>query len=646
MSVQFGTWNFKGTPPCTEYIERVVRTLLPYGPDGHESYSKGGLTIVYCAFHTTKESRGETQPHRSRAGAVITWDGRLDNRAELRQQLRLTLQSDCPDVLIVAAAYEQWGIGCLSKLIGDWALSIWIPEDQSLILAKDPIGTRPLYYALTDAKIIWSSLLDPIVLFGNRSFALSEEYIAGWLSFFPAADLTPYVSIYSVPPSSFVRVTKDMLKVSKYWDFDIVTQINYRTDAEYEEQFRSAFGGAVRRRLRSDMPIMAELSGGMDSSSIVCMADLVIGRGEAETSRLDTVSYYDDSEPNWNERPYFTIVEERRGRSGCHIDVRSQQSVNTDFESAHFRSKPESGAGDRCEASKRFVDYLVSQGNRVVLSGIGGDEVTGGIPTPIPELQDLFARGRFQMLAHQLGIWALNKRTPWFYLACDAAKGFLPQSLARISTQKLPAPWLNPGFVKRNRRALLGYERRLELFGAPPSLQEAVRTIDGLRRQLGCCSLASEPPYDRTYPYSDRRLLEFLCAIPRDQLVRPGQRRSLMRRALVGIVPDELLSRKRKAFVTRTPIATIGRDWANLEQASQHFLLSSLEIVDHQRLSEAVQKARHGQEVPIVSLMRTLAIEAWLRSLGDQGMLTVPAVDGAKSRVLPNANLAVRNAVR
>ena len=83
---------------------------------------------------------------------------------------------------------------------------------------------------------------------------------------------------------------------------------------------------AVRRRLRSDSPILAELSGGMDSSSIVCMADTIIARGNAETPRLDTLSYYDDSEPNWNERPYFTKVEEKRGRTGCHIDVRQART--------------------------------------------------------------------------------------------------------------------------------------------------------------------------------------------------------------------------------------------------------------------------------------------------------------------------------
>src|SRR5258707_14553304 len=148
MSVQFGRWNFEGQGPAPDYNEKVSATLAPYGPDSNESYSKGGVTILYRAFHTTKESRRESQPHVSPSGAVITWDGRLDNRAELIRDLRDVLAFDSTDVAIVAAAYEKWGADCFARLIGDWAVSIWNPNNRSLILAKDPIGTRHLYYSI------------------------------------------------------------------------------------------------------------------------------------------------------------------------------------------------------------------------------------------------------------------------------------------------------------------------------------------------------------------------------------------------------------------------------------------------------------------------------------------------------------------
>src|SRR5256886_7410856 len=117
MSVQFGRWNFEGQPPGPDYVEKVSAALAPYGPDSNETYCKGGVHILYRAFRTTKESHRETQPHISPSGAVITWDGRLDNRAELISELRNVLAFDSTDVAIVAAAYEKWGANFYAKLI-------------------------------------------------------------------------------------------------------------------------------------------------------------------------------------------------------------------------------------------------------------------------------------------------------------------------------------------------------------------------------------------------------------------------------------------------------------------------------------------------------------------------------------------------
>ncbi len=632
MSVQFGRWNWEGQPPATDYFEKVSTTLAPYGPDSNESYSKGAVMILYRAFHTTKESRRESQPHVSPSGAVITWDGRLDNRAELISGLRDVLAFDSTDLAIVAAAYEKWGADSFAKLIGDWAVSIWNPNNRSLILAKDPIGTRHLYYSIDTGQIAWCTILDPLVRFAGKTFALNEEYIAGWFSMLPAVHLTPCVGIHSVPPSSFVLLRPGKHTISKYWEFDPTKEIRYRADAEYEEHFRTVFAKAIQRKLRSDCPVLAELSGGRDSSSIVCMADTVIARGAAETPRLDTISYYDDSEPNWNERLYFTKVEEKRGRTGWHIDVGAE-----DLEEKHEpKPTPESPGGRFVptpgydgRTSRQIKMCLASQGNHVVLSGIGGDETMGGVPTPTQELEDLLARGQFGALAHKLKVWALEKRKPWFHLFWEAAAGFFPPALVGVPKNMRPAPWLRSDFVKHHRAVLTGYRSRVKMFGPLPSFQENLGTLDALRRQLARTALPFEPPFERRYPYLDRGLLEFMFAIPREQLVRPTQRRSLMRRALVGIVPDEILNRTRKAFIARWPLVRISKEWTHWAEMTQHMVSSSLGIVDPERISEALQKARRGEEVPIVKLMRTIFLEEWLRDLRALGIVNLdPTLKG------------------
>jgi len=257
-----------------------------------------------------------------------------------------------------------------------------------------------------------------------------------------------------------------------------------------------------------------------------------------------------------------------------------------------------------------------------VLSGTGGDEFTGGVPTSAPELSDLLMRLQFGFLAHQLKLWALSKRKPWPGVLWEAVRDFLPAGWLGPPAHNLPT-WLHPHFVRSHRAALRGYQRRLKLFGGLPSFQHSHSTLNLLRRQLACSLNAPEPLLERRYPYLDRDLVEFLCAIPCEQLVRPNQRRSLMRRALVGFVPDEVLNRRRKAFLVRSPIRTLCAEWHNLAGMGRPLMADSLEIVNHGGLTEALQKAHAGTAINVVIVQRTLLLERWLRHLAGQRFLRI-----------------------
>jgi len=610
MAAQFGRWNFEGEPADPIYLKRVSDLLVPYGPDGSDSYSQQGISILYFGFHSTGTCDSAMQPFVSRSGVVVAFDGRLDNRDDLIQALQLS--GELSDVAIAAAAYERWKPECFGHLLGDWAVCIWDPGRHVLLLAKDPIGTRPLYYANDPRQIIWSTTLEPLVWLARDTLKISEEYLAGCLALYPATHLTPYSGVFSVPPSSGIRITPRQALITKYWDFNPEKKIRYRTDAEYEEHFRAVFEQSVRRRLRSEFPILAELSGGMDSSSVVCMADKIFSHGHSQTPRLDTISFYDDSEPSWDERPFFTAVEQRRGRKGCHITVESNDSFAIRFDPKRFPVTPAFQVRDGA-ASRQLADYIRSNAFRVVISGTGGDEILGGVPTPLPELCDLIAQLKLKELPGKLQAWALNKRKPWFSLLLRSLQGFLPSSLGGLPEHQRPAPWLNHNFARRNLRALSGYESRIRLFGALPSFQENINALEALRRQLAFTPLPCDPFYERRYPYLDLDLLEFVFAIPRSQHVRPGQRRSLMRRALAGIVPDEVLNRRRKAFPSRRPMLSVSAETAKLRAAKQAFITSSFGIINESCLLETLEKSVRGEEVAIVQLLRTLAVEYWLR---------------------------------
>jgi hypothetical protein len=191
-----------------------------------------------------------------------------------------------------------------------------------------------------------------------------------------------------------------------------------------------------------------------------------------------------------------------------------------------------------------------------------------------------------------------------------------------------PPRWLQSSFVNRHWAALAGYPKRIRLLGPLPSFQDSVNTLDNVRRQLAGKPLPFDMLYDKSYPYLDRSLLEFMYAIPREQSVRPSQRRSLMRRALTGIVPSEILNRKRKAFVARAPLVRMSTEWAELVATTENVLLGSLGMVDSERVLEALKKARRGEELYWASLLRAIHIESWLRYLRSLGIANFETTGG------------------
>jgi len=239
----------------------------------------------------------------------------------------------------------------------------------------------------------------------------------------------------------------------------------------------------------------------------------------------------------------------------------------------------------------------------------------GGVPLPTPELADLLARVQIRALTRQLKLWALEKRKPWLHLFLETVNGFLPSGFVRLPKHLRPAPWLDGDFARRNRNALRGYPVRTKLLGPLPSFQDDLSALNGLRRQLESDFIPADCCFEKRYPYLDRDLLEFIYAIPRQQLIRPGQRRSLMRRSLIGIVPDELLNRRRKAFVARAQVVAVSEDWPDLVMKITHMVSASMGIVHRESFVNALMRARNGEEVPMIPMLRTLALEFWLRRI-------------------------------
>ncbi len=618
MSMQAGIWNFDGEPVKREILTRISASIAEYGPDGEKTHFDGSVGMLYRPFHTTLESHVEHQPYVSVSGRVITWDGRLDNRDELIPQLCNDLTADQTDVAIIAAAFDRWSTDCFTKLIGDWALAIWDPQEAELLLARDYLGVRHLFYYPKPKNVFWCSHLAPLALCGDK-FTLCDEYVAGYLAFHPGADLTPYREIRSVPPGKFVRINNRKVCVYPYWTFNPRIKIQYKTDAEYEEQFRHLFRQAVRRCLRADLPILAELSGGLDSSSIVCMADLIMGKEGGGTPAVDTFSFFDRGEPDEEDFSYFCEVETKRNRTGHHAELKSTGETFS-FDHEKFAAIPGFGVREELKAAK---SEILRRGKyRVSLSGIGGDEFLGQAFDFRVQLADSLVQFQIRSFAKELLAWSLLARLPWIQVLSQTLVLLLPSSLsARLGEKVAIEPWIKKKFARKQRLSARLLEATATSWFSLPSARDSAHLIASLASQM----TETNPSVEETrYPFLDRSLTEFLVAIPRNQLLRPGYRRFLMRRALSDVVPPKILARRTKSSAGRCIAVTLKKQWHTVQHSLNSTLSSYFGYINETEFCEALLATKNGKVSQYgLRLVRGLALEFWLRGALARGVICV-----------------------
>jgi asparagine synthase (glutamine-hydrolysing) len=632
MSVQAGIWNFDGRLVDPKLLADISTSLKHQGPDGESCYVNGSVALLYRPFHTIAESRQEKQPYFSDRGFILTWDGRLDNRDQLIPELRRELKANTTDVAIVAAAFDRWETDCFRRIVGDWALSIWKPEQHELLFAADYMAIRHIFYYLKKEQIWWSTDLGSLVLLSNDKFHIDDNYVAGYFAHAPDAHLTPYVEIREVPPGQFVCVRNGRALIERFWRFNAKSRIRYKTDGEYEEHFRHVFRQSVRRRLRSDSPTLAELSGGLDSSSIVCMADDILAIEGAETPRLDTLSYYDKTEPSGDDCIHFPKIEQKRGRVGIHIDGSRLGTSPALLECTDFCPLP-GGLGFGKKLDTERANAVRGGSYRAILSGIGGDEFMGGVPNPHAQLADLIVQFKIVKLTRQLLAWTLIKRQPWIQLLWQSAIDVLPSSLGQYFAKEAKIEsWIRKDFAKRTRMAIRQSDVD-EHFGVwLPTRRSYIAGVLVMASNLAKLTPPIQAIEEARYPFLDQTLIEFILSIPASQLLRPGERRSLMRRSLVGIVPQEILSRRTKQLGVRTPMLVLGKYWDELQRIYQMSLSSRLGYIDEAQLLKMVCDARAGKSVSLVRVLWTISLEYWLRDLAARGLLELPAVTSSSSR--------------
>jgi asparagine synthase (glutamine-hydrolysing) len=266
------------------------------------------------------------------------------------------------------------------------------------------------------------------------------------------------------------------------------------------------------------------------------------------------------------------------------------------------------------ERERAIQVSLGEREHRVILSGMGGDELLGGVPTGTPELANYLVAGEFSELVQRAVRWCLIDRTPLLHLLRDTVKYVIElYTSPRVDEQLIP-PWIEPRLQRLCRRHAKTQPTCGGELKAIPSSVANGRAWWSIMETLPHIypGLLSRPEY--RYPLLDKQLIDFLFSIPREQLVRPGRRRSLMRRALQNIVPDEILERRRKAYQIRGPLAAMQQSRGKIESLFDPALVCLNSFVDQHKFLDALDLTGKGRDIRwLRTIMRAVAFELWLR---------------------------------
>lgn len=607
---------------CVKDVEaRVEEFELRSLGAATQRYATGLGSVVAIArvgmglqpYYSHQRSWLDAHPVADANGHLLSVDGRLDNHADLADELGLH-RSSSSDSAIVLAAFVRWGERCFVRFIGDWAIALWCQRDGSLYLARDHAGSRTLYFLIDGDDAVWSTHLDTFCRM-DKTLPISPQYAARYLAGRPVQNLTPYTGVIAVKPGHYVTIRDRSVVERTHWNIASGGEIRHRSDKEYEEHFLYLFQQSVARRTGPGAPILAELSGGMDSSSIVCLSDYLRRTCDRESVLLDTVSYFDDSEASLNDRPYFSMVETSRGKIGYHIDTAFSKRTFELHDSCKGIYRLPGADSSSFDQERSFQDAVWNHGYRSILSGIGGDELLGGVPDPLPELAGYAVSGKIRRLLGQALAWSVADRSTLAITLYQTAVYLARMYGTGGKSLKPGPPWLSSSLSREGSDADSGdLSLCARLRFAPHQLDnlESWRWImETLPHQFP--GLVCRPEY--RYPFLDRDLVQFLWNIPRDQLLRPGRRRSLMRRSLAGILPQGILERRQKAFQLSAPLKKIAEAEDTIHTLFRESALERHGFMETSRLTDWIRRTATGDPTWWQALLKTISLELWLRGL-------------------------------
>jgi len=539
-----------GRPPETETVRRMAAALDHRGPDGDGAFDDIGVAFGFRRLAIIDLSDAGMQPFASDDGALrLLHNGEIYNYRELRRELeghghRFRSQTDTE---VILRAYEHWGDRCVERFNGMWAIALWDGRRRRLFCSRDRFGVKPFYYSWDGARFAFASELKAFRAAGwlEPHLPAVRDYIEQ--GYIDHTDETFFAGIRKLPPAHSLAVDEHGLRLARYWSLEE----RYEPDGDAAEAVRELFLDAVRLRLRSDVPVGSCLSGGIDSSAIVCAVDHLL-RTEAENAlpvgdRQRTFTAYFEQQ-GFDERPYAEAVVERTRTQPHWITFTGEELVDVLPEIVRAQDEP---FGSTSIVAQWFVMREAKRaGLKVMLDGQGADEIFAGYHGYFgPFFADLLSQGRLGELRAELHAYRRLHGASARTTAVALARPFLPERVrwAARSRVKGGAALVHDDLPSAPVESANGFgngrlRRQMHLILTRRGLPELLHYED---RNSMAHSLEAR------VPFLDYRLVELLFSLSAGDLIERGQTKAVLRRALGDLLPPIVRDRVDKlGFVT------------------------------------------------------------------------------------------------
>jgi asparagine synthase (glutamine-hydrolysing) len=537
-------------------LNEMKYPIKQWGPENSSNWLNENIGLGQLLSYNTPEAKFEKLPLTDLSGNLILVSrARIDNRDELSKIFGFPANelSTIPDSRFIMEAFKKWGKECVDHLLGDWAFAIWDKQKKELFVARDHHGNTGLFYYHSNNMFVFSSSIKSLLALKEIPKEINELFVTKVLVSWPRdGEETAYKNIYRLPPAHHLTISAEKFEIKRYWYLENTPLLHLNSPEEYYEQFLEIYQNAVKVRLRSERPVAATLSGGLDSGSVCALAAEELKKRGQRLHCFSSVPKYDISSLDLGKTRFgdeTSFIKATADYSG-NIDVELLSAQNISvldgiYKKLEVHCEPGHAAANfywiteimEQAKEKGFGTLLTGQGGNATISWKGGGGMAG--------FSEIISQFHHNEISSLMAIKSLIKKTT------PSIIDFL------INIRKTNSPWNSYSAINLNYAKEIGLKRLMKKSGHDPlfrkkknPLDSRIKLIKPGRNQMGSLWQNNGSNYgiEVRDPTIDKQLMQFCLSVPDAYYWSKEYDRFLLRKSLSGHLPGDVLWNKKRGL--------------------------------------------------------------------------------------------------